>query len=407
MSGADGAQGKPLRVAVIGGGIGGITAALSLLRAGADVHVYERAKTLSEVGAGIQVSPNASRILHRLGLADALANMGVKPLAFHQRRWDDGRTLLRTPLAQAMEAEFGFPHYQMHRADVLNALVRALPAERLHVGHRFTTLVDHGDQVEAQFENGTHIVADLLVGADGIHSAVRHVVFGPEQPHFTGCVAYRGLVPADRLAHLDLEVTAQIWMGPGKHFVHYFVQNGRLVNFVAALEQETWTRESWSDRGEVSDALAAHEGWHPQVRGILGAVDETFIWALFDRKPMARWSLGRVTLLGDACHAMLPFMAQGAAQAIEDGATLATCLSQIAAPNVPEALRRYEALRLPRATRVQSLAAINKTRFHLPDGAAQQARDAEMARGTTDWSLKAVAWLYGHDAGRAESSPIG
>jgi salicylate hydroxylase len=406
MSGGDPMDHKAVSVAIIGGGIGGITAALSLLQAGADVHVYERAKTLSEVGAGIQVSPNASRILHRLGLADALADMGVKPLAFHQRRWDDGRTLLRTPLAQAMEAAFGFPHYQMHRADVLNALVCALPADRLHAGHPFTALVDHGDQVEATFENGAHISVDALVGADGIHSAVRHAVFGAEKPHFTGCVAYRGLVPAERLTHLDLEVSCQVWMGPGKHFVHYYVQNGRLVNFVAAIEQETWTRESWTDRGEVADALAAHDGWHPQVLGILGAVDKTFMWALFDRKPMARWSVGRVTLLGDACHAMLPFMAQGAAQAIEDGATLAACLSHTAAPEVPEALRRYEALRLPRASRVQGLAEHNKTRFHLPDGPAQQARDAEMARGTTDWSLKAVAWLYGYDAGRLESSAV-
>ena len=277
--------------------------------------------------------------------------------------------------------------------------MRALPPERLHVGHRFTALVDHGDRVEAEFENGTHITVDALVGADGIHSTVRNVVFGAEKPHFTGCVAYRGLVPADRLAHLDLEVTAQVWMGPGKHFVHYYVQNRRLVNFVAIIDQDSWTRESWTDRGQVADALAAYEGWHPQVRSILGAVEETFIWALFDRRPMARWSVGRVTLLGDACHAMLPFMAQGAAQAIEDGAALALCLAQAAAREIPDALRRYEALRLPRASRVQGLAAENKTRFHLADGAAQQARDAEMARGATDWSLKAVAWLYGHDAG--------
>jgi salicylate hydroxylase len=394
-----------LSVAVIGGGIGGLAAALSLLRAGLDVHVYERARTLSEVGAGIQVSPNASRILHRLGLADSLAGLGVKPLAWHQRRWDDGRTLLRTPLAEAVEAAFGFPHYQMHRADVLATLVRALPPERLHIGHRFTALVDHGGHVEAQFENGTQISVDALVGADGIHSAVRHVLFGPEKPHFTGCVAYRGLVPADRLAHLDLEVTAQVWMGPGKHFVHYYVQNRRLVNFVAIIDRDTWTRESWTDRGEIADALASYQGWHPQVRGILGAVDETFIWALFDRKPMTHWSVGRVTLLGDACHAMLPFMAQGAAQAIEDGATLAACLSQIDARDVPEALRRYEALRLPRTSRVQGLSEANKTRFHLSDGAAQQARDAEMARGATDWSLKAVAWLYGYDAGEPERTP--
>jgi salicylate hydroxylase len=395
---------KGISVAVIGGGIGGLAAALSLLRAGVDVHVYEQARTLSEVGAGIQISPNASRILHRLGLAEALAKMGVKPLAWHQRRWDDGRTLLRTPLAEAMEAAFGSPHYQMHRADVLDTLARALPAERLHIGHCFTALVDHGDHVEAEFENGTRIDVDALVGADGIHSAVRRVVFGPENAHFTGCVAYRGLVPADRLAHLDLEVTAQVWMGPGKHFVHYFVQNRRLVNFVALIDQDSWTRESWTDRGEAADALAAYEGWHPQVRGILGAVDETFIWALFDRKPMARWSLGRVTLLGDACHAMLPFMAQGAAQAIEDGATLAACLSQIGAPDVPEALRRYQTLRLPRASRIQALSETNKRRFHLPDGPAQQERDAEMARGTTDWSRKAVDWIYGHDAGLLEGT---
>ena len=191
-------------------------------------------------------------------------------------------------------------------------------------------------------------------------------------------------------------------MGPGKHFVHYYVQNRRLVNFVAIIDRDTWTRESWTDRGEVVDALAAYEGWHPQVRSILGAVDETFIWALFDRKPMARWSVGRVTLLGDACHAMLPFMAQGAAQAIEDGATLAACLSETDARDIPGALCRYEGLRLPRASRVQGLSEANKTRFHLADGAAQQARDAEMARGATDWSLNSVAWLYGYDAGEPE-----
>jgi salicylate hydroxylase len=230
-------------------------------------------------------------------------------------------------------------------------------------------------------------------------------LFGPEKPHFTGCVAYRGLVPADRLAHLGLEVTAQVWMGPDKHFVHYYVQNRRLVNFVAIIDQDSWTRESWTDHGEVADALAAYEGWHPQIRSILGAVDDTFIWALFDRKPMARWSVGRMTLLGDACHAMLPFMAQGAAQAIEDGATLAACLSQANAQEVPEALRRYEALRLPRVSRIQSLSEANKKRFHLPDGVDQQARDEEMARGATDWSLKAVAWLYGYDAAEPERIP--
>jgi salicylate hydroxylase len=396
--------GAEISLAIVGAGIGGLAAALSLLKVGVDVHVYEQAGALTEVGAGIQISPNATRILHGVGIGNALAETGVKPLAFHQRRWDDGRTLLRTPIAEAMEAAFEFPYYHMHRADVLAVLARAFPADRLHVAHRFTSLVDHGDCVEAEFENRRRIRVDALVGADGIHSVVRSVLFGAENPRFTGCVAYRGLIPAERLAHLNLEVSALVWMGPGKHFVHYFVRDRQLLNFVAIIERDAWTRESWTDRGEVADALAAFEGWHPLVRDILGAVDETFIWALFDRQPMARWSIGRVTLLGDACHAMLPFMAQGAAQAIEDGATLATCLSKTAARDVPEALRRYERLRLRRASRLQAMSEANKTRFHLPDGAAQQQRDAEMARGKTDWSLDAVAWLYGHDAGRLQDA---
>ena len=246
---------------------------------------------------------------------------------------------------------------------------------------------------------------DALVGADGIHSVVRAALFGQTNPRFTGCVAYRGLVPAARLASLNLPVEAQVWMGPDRHFVHYFVQNCNLVNFVAVVDQEAWVRESWVESADVAQALAAFEGWHPQVRAILGAVDELFVWGLFDRPPMAQWSIGRSTLLGDACHAMLPFMAQGAAQAIEDGATLAACLMNIDRPQeVPAALRRYEALRLPRASQVKEASRNNKIRFHLPDGPQQQERDAQMASGSTDWSFKAVQWLYGHDAGSIDES---
>jgi len=183
----------------------------------------------------------------------------------------------------------------------------------------------------------------------------------------------------------------------GRHFVHYYVQEERLLNWVALVEHDTWQRESWTDRGEVADALAAYEGWHPQIRRIVESVDETFVWALFDRAPLERWSSGRVTLLGDACHPMLPFMAQGAAQAIEDGAALAACLA--GTPDVEAAFRRYEAVRLPRASKIQSLSAQNKVRFHLPDGPEQEERDRRMATRSTDWSIEAVAWIYGHDAG--------
>jgi salicylate hydroxylase len=386
-----------MRIGVVGGGIGGLSAALALLRAGFDVHVYEQAPALGEAGAGVQISPNASRILHRLGLAEDLARTGVRPLAWQQRRWDDARTLLRTPLRGTIETAFGFPHYQVHRADLLAALAGALPAERVHVGHRLTRVAERGDRVEARFADGARAEVDVLVGADGIHSRLRRILFGPEDPRFTGCVAYRGLVPAERVRHLGLETTAQVWMGPGRHFVHYFVRGGRLVNFAAIVEQDAWTRESWTDRGEIADALAAFDGWHPHVRAIIEAVDETYVWALFDRTPLEGWSAGSVTLLGDACHAMLPFLAQGAAQAIEDGATLAACLAGAGA-DVAGALRRYERLRIPRTSRVQATSTANKARFHLPDGPAQRERDARMAAGATDWSYQAVAWIYAHDA---------
>jgi len=390
------------QIAIIGGGIGGVTAALSLLQAGFDVHVYEQVRALREVGAGINITPNAARVLHGLGLGGEVAKFGVLPLAWHQRRWDDGRTLLRTPLGVDVETHFGFPQYQAHRADLLNMLLAALPPGRLHVEHRLTGFCDSGHQVDIQFQNGLQVTADVLIGADGIHSTVQRLLFGETAPRFTGCAAYRGLVPAEKLEHLDLEVSAQIWMGPGKHVVHYFVAAERLVNFVAVVEQDTWTRESWTERGHVADVLASYQGWHPQIRGILEALEETFIWGLFDRSPLQHWSVGQVTLLGDACHPMLPFVAQGAAQAMEDGAALAACLRKCA--DVREALARYEALRLPRTAHVQSLAAANKIRFHLPDGPEQAQRDAQMAAGGTDWSIPVIDWLYGYEAAAAVDS---
>jgi salicylate hydroxylase len=392
-----------ISVAIIGGGIGGLAAALSLLRAGIDVQVFEQAGAFAEIGAGIQIGPNASRILHRLVPAAALTERAVRPVAVHQRRWDDGRTLQRAPLGDTVERAFGAPYYHFHRADLLAALAGALPPERVHLRHRLASFSDAGDRVVARFENGAEFAAAALIGADGIHSAVRGLLFGPERPRFTGCIAYRGLVPVERLSALDLEVISGNWMGPGQHFVHYFVSGGRQLNFVAVIERDSWTRESWTDRGDKADVSEAYGGWHRQVRAIIEAVDETFIWALFDRAPLPRWSVGRVSLLGDACHAMLPFMAQGAAQAIEDGAALAACLARLGANAVPEALRLYEARRLARATRLQELSRVNKTRFHMPDGPGQEARDAEMAaRG--DRSIEAIGWLYAHDAAAIDAA---
>jgi salicylate hydroxylase len=391
--------GAPLAIAVVGAGIGGLTAAVTLRQAGFDVHVYEQAPELTEVGGGINMGPNAARLLYRLGLGAALDREAVRPASTLQRRWQDGRTLQRALLNPRCEELYGAPHLTVHRADLLAIIAAAFPADRVHLGHRLVGVTDRGDRVEASFENEARVTADLLVGADGIHSTVRAALLGEEAPRFAGCVAYRGLVPVERIAALGLEIGWQSWLGPGGHFIHYFVSRERLLNFVGWTEHDTWSREDWTDRATIARALAAFEGWHPQVGRIIAAAETCFVWALFDREPLPRWSVGRVTLLGDACHPMYPFMAQGAAQAIEDGATLAACLVAGGADDPVGALRRYETLRRPRVSRLQELSRANKTRFHLPDGPEQEARDAEWARAS-DRSPEALRWLYEFDAGK-------
>jgi salicylate hydroxylase len=395
---------NPLHVAVIGGGIGGLSAAVGLLRAGFTVDVYEQADELTEIGGGINMGPNAVRILYRLGLRQELERQGVQPLGTHQRRWQDGRTLQRARLNPLCEELYGAPHITIHRADLLAIIASGCPAENIHLGHRLVGLSERGGGAEAWFANGARISADVLVGADGIHSAVRAALFGAAEPQFAGCVAYRGLVPAEHIADLGLELGSQSWVGPGGHFVHYFVSRGRLLNFVGWTEHDRWNREDWTDRATIARAHAAFEGWHPQIARIIGAAETCFIWALFDREPLPRWSVGHSTLLGDACHPMYPFMGQGAAQAIEDGATLAACLAA-GADDPVAALRHYEALRLPRVTRLQQMSRANKTRFHLRDGPEQQARDALWATAG-DRSPDALRWLYDFDAGRLDPPPV-
>jgi 2-polyprenyl-6-methoxyphenol hydroxylase-like FAD-dependent oxidoreductase len=392
-----------LKIAVIGGGIGGLAAALGLRQAGFEVDVYEQAPELTEVGGGINMGPNAVRVLYRLGLRKGLDDEGVRPVGSHQRRWQDGRTLQRAALNPLCEQLYGAPHITIHRADLLSVIAAGFPAERVHLGHRLVGLADRGDGAEAWFENGASIRADVLVGADGIHSAVRAALFGQEEPQFAGCVAYRGLVPVERITDLGLERGSQSWVGPGAHLVHYFVSRGRLLNFVGWTEHDVWNREDWTDRATIERALAAFEGWHPQVRRIIAAAETCFIWALFDRDPLPRWSVGRATLLGDACHPMYPFMGQGAAQAIEDGAALAACLAA-GADDPATALVRYERLRLPRVTRLQRMSRANKYRFHMRDGPEQEGRDAEWARAA-DRSPEALHWLFEHDPAAIDTVP--
>ena len=392
-----------MQAIIVGAGIGGLTAALALRAAGLDVTVYEQADALREVGAGIQLAPNATRLLHRLGLAGALARVGVRPDAIEHKRWQDGRVLLRQPLGEMCERTFGAPYYHLYRPDLLAVLTEALPPRVVRLGHRCVAVAQEADAVTLTFDNGATARAPIVIGADGIHSTIRALVLGPESPRFSGSIAYRGLVPAARLAHLRLPRCANGWLGPDRHFVHYFVgAGGRLLNFVAIVPAGEWRVESWSATGEVTEVLTEFEGWHPTVRAILEAADGTHRWALYDREPLETWGVGRVTLLGDAAHAMLPFMAQGACQAVEDAAVLAGCLATAKPEGVPEAVRRYETMRKARVWAVQHASYRNATIYHLPDGEGQRERDAAWASSAARGPYAERGWLFAYDAEPSE-----
>ncbi|MEV6489126.1 FAD-dependent monooxygenase [Actinoplanes sp. NPDC051633] len=386
---------RPTSIAVIGGGIGGLAAALALLRAGFDVRVHEQARTLSDVGAGIQLAPNCTRILDRLGVLPAVERVAFAPDAIDFRRWDDGRLLSETPLGAGMAEMYGGPYLHAHRGDLVAVLAEAVTAERIETGRRCVGVSSGVSGARVHFADGGSADVDVVVGADGIHSVIRETLFGPERPRFTGHVAYRGIVPAERLTHLALEPRCSVRLGPGAHFVHYFISAGRLHNVVCVIEEPSWTRESWTDPGDPEELRRAFAGWHPVVGGIIELMDRPLKWALFDRPPLPSWSSGAVTLLGDACHPMLPYGAQGAAQAIEDAFVLASCLSGAGRGDLPDALLRYEAIRRGRSARVQELSRVNGHRFHLPDGPDQRARDTAMQ--SSFGISPEIDWLYGHD----------
>lgn len=373
---------------VVGGGIGGLVTALTLARRGLEVTVLERTSTSMEAGAGIQLSPNASRILHALGLERPIDEVSFAPEAAEIYTWRRGTRLLRLPLGAAMEARLGAPYLHVHRADLHRVLAEAAREQR-RVEIHFDAACEHvepgPDAVRVTTTAGRRFTADLVVGADGIRSTVRSAVFGPDRPQFTGCVAWRGLVDASRVDVDRVRPVAALWVGPGAHFVHYYVRGGQLVNFVGVVERTGWTHESWTERGDRSELIESFAGWHPTVCDLLRASDPQgcFQWALFDRDPLPQWSKGRVTLLGDACHPMLPFLAQGASMAIEDAVVLAECLG---ARRLPEALARYEVLRRDRTAAIQLASRRNGLLYHM--------------RGPRAWLRNAVLRLMGRRIGR-------
>jgi len=388
-----------MRIAIVGGGLGGLAAALFLRQAGLHATVYEQASALREVGAGLVVPPNMVRPLARLGLAARLPDFAVRlEAAWEFRRWQDAHVLSVQPMGDECERLYGAACYVAHRADLLALLQAALPEEQVRLDHRCVEVRQDGREVELTFAHRggdwSKVTADAVVGADGIHSVVGPALQANVEPRFADLCAFRFLVSADRAPAMALRPVQTLWLGPGRHVVHYPISAGRLVNGVAIVPAGEWRTESWTAEGSVEDLVAEFEGWHEDLQRLIAAATETKRWALYDRDPLEGWTQGRVTLLGDAAHAMLPFFAQGAAQAIEDAEAIAACLRGADAASAPAALLRYEAMRRPRASEVQLMSRGREIRNHLPDGALQRQRDLELAQGEP---LRQSAWLYGHD----------
>ena len=382
------------RIAIVGGGIGGLAAAAFLHRQGLPATVYEQAARLTEVGAGLVVAPNLAWLVRRLGVLDDLRERATQlDTGWEFRRWTDGTVLSSENLAEACEKLYSEHTYTMHRADLLRVIQSAVPAESVQLGRKCVGLESSGGTLRLRFADGEAAGADAVIGADGIHSTVRNTVFGASPATYSGLCAFRALVPAAQAPEFARRPAQTLWVGPGHHLVHYPVSAGERVNLVAFAPAGDYTVESWTATATVQEFLAEFEGWDQRLTGLIRAAGTPGRWALLDRAPLTRWSEGGVTLLGDAAHPMFPFFAQGAAQSVEDAAVLARCLAD-GADDPAAALRRYEELRIPRTTRLQSVSHGRAHLNHLPDGPEQRERDAAFTRQDP---LVANGWIYAYD----------
>ena len=377
----------PLNVIIIGGGIGGLFAADALIMHGLKVSVYEQAPTLGEVGAGVFLTPNSVRQMERVGLGQAVETYGARvgPGSYYFRH--DGASIAPVQVTDSAgwNATFG-----MHRADFVGFLAEALPHDVVHTGHRCTGFEQAGDIARVTFANGAMVEGDIVVAADGIHSELRPFVFPPSRPVFSGSVAYRGLVPHERIPHWPTDAWL-MWLGQGKHFLTFPVRAGKLINFVGFVPADAEMKESWSAPGDADQLRQEFAGWDPRIGSLLQQVEATFRSALYDRDPLPTWTKGRLTLLGDAAHPMLPHLGQGANQAIEDGMALAIILSRADRKTAPAALLAYERLRRERVAEVQRGARENGLRYDSLY-ADLRVRDAEIAAHAAFRKT-----LYGYD----------
>lgn len=388
-------SGRIEHVVVVGAGLGGLTAAMALLRQGLQVTVLEQAPALGEVGAGVQLSANATRVLGLLGLDQAMATMGAEAEGKQIRLWSTGQTWKLFDLGAASRERYGHPYFMFHRADLHSMLeqgVRSIAPAAIRLGSRCEFVDTSGARPVVVLANGRRVSADLVVGADGVHSRVRLPIAGPDKPRYSGCLAWRGVISTDRLPERLREPVGVNWVGPGRHLIHYPLRRGELTNFVGIVERAGWQVESWTQQGSMEECLEDFDGWHEDVGTLIRAVDTHFKWALMVREPIERWSVERVTLLGDAAHPTLPFLGQGAAMAMEDGYVLARALAAHR-DSVDDALVAYESARVERTGRVVRGSNENAARFHNPkladaSGAAQYIEEQwapEQVRQRYEW----------------------
>jgi 2-polyprenyl-6-methoxyphenol hydroxylase-like FAD-dependent oxidoreductase len=375
---------KNLAIAIIGAGIGGLAAAAALRRAGFEPLVYEQATQFTRIGAGIQMMPNSMKVLRLLGVEHRLRATSFAPRSHLNRVWDTGEILRELPMPETL---FGAPYLCMHRGDLHDALLAVMPPTALHLGKKLAGLDPLRGQLVLAFADGTRAGADVVIGADGIHSVVRDIIIGADMPIHRGRIAYRAVFAAALIPGADLGGSRTKWWGTDRHIVIYYTTRTRgEIYFVTSVpEPSEWlTRESWSAKGDVRELRRAYEGFHPDVRRVLDACPDCHKWAILERDPLPRWSDHGVVLLGDACHPMTPYMAQGAATAIEDAAVLARCLDAVGGDDIADAFQRYEAHRKPRVSRIQAISSANTW----------------MKGGSDDTS-----WLYGYDAWEAPLTP--
>ncbi len=391
-------------IGIAGGGIGGLTLALACREAGfEDVTVYEQTGSPDAPGAGVQLSPNATKVLAALGLKAELAATAFYPRAVHLRTWRTGYLVATRPLGEFSEARYGAPYYHVHRGDLHALLVLAVESRgiRLELGRRCVGAGQDGAGAWLELTDG-RVHHDVVVGADGIHSLVRESLFSRDEPRFTGHLAWRGMVPAAALPKRLIPPTVTAWLGPGRHFVHYYVRGGELVNFVGVVESERWTGESWREAGDREELAAEFAAWHPMVRTLIDAEGELFKWALYDRDPLPAWTRGAITLLGDACHPMLPYLAQGAAMAIEDAWVLSRMLERW--EDQPQrGLVDYERFRRQRTARVQRESRAQGQDYHLKGRWPALRRNLTLTLGSRylpEIAMSRFDWLHGYDCVR-------